>query len=328
MLLPKLKAPRPLADQPSRALLPMRSNVPAPPSPINAALSSCKKGGFERNQSSHPLACTLIHLLSPSTEPEHKTAPESPDSLPISPYTRPHFPLLNRLPLIWQQEKTREQKSPSSLLFSLEAGHFRASPRHPSIGCSPFANALIISSIPAAATTPGGGAAAATPPTAPAHHSFVPAATPGGGAATATPPTSSCSTIEEKAATSSSARKRRTVPHSWNCCHSLSSILPITAAPSLERSHAKRSREEEEQPQPAVAPPSKKNRNLHLYAGEGSSSKALPDTENSLPFSSQPRQPHQEQSTSSPPPPAATVFLVDNSTVGSRRRKGKRGEQS
>jgi hypothetical protein len=35
----------------------------------------------------------------------------------------------------------------------------------------------------------GGKAVAATPPTAPAHHSFVPAATPGGRAAAATPPT-------------------------------------------------------------------------------------------------------------------------------------------
>jgi len=47
MLLPKLKAPRPLADQPPRALLPMRNDAfPAPPSPINTALSSCIRGGF------------------------------------------------------------------------------------------------------------------------------------------------------------------------------------------------------------------------------------------------------------------------------------------
>jgi len=47
MLLPKLKAPRPLADQPPRALLPMRNDAfPAPHSPINTALSSCIKGGF------------------------------------------------------------------------------------------------------------------------------------------------------------------------------------------------------------------------------------------------------------------------------------------
>jgi len=104
------------------------------------------------------------------------------------------------------------------------------------------------------------------------------------------------------------------VPHSWNRCHSLSSTLPITAAPSLERNHAKRSREEEEQPQPAAATPTppgsgtqqhcprhhhpssahhlpatcratiKENRSLHLYAGEESSSKAPPDTENSPPI--------------------------------------------
>jgi len=47
MLLPKLKAPRPLADQPPRALLPMRNDAfPAPPSPVNTALSSCIRGGF------------------------------------------------------------------------------------------------------------------------------------------------------------------------------------------------------------------------------------------------------------------------------------------
>ena len=47
MLLPKLKAPRPLADQPPRALLPMRNYAfPAPASPRNTTLSSCIKGGI------------------------------------------------------------------------------------------------------------------------------------------------------------------------------------------------------------------------------------------------------------------------------------------
>jgi len=47
LLLPKLKAPRPVLEDLARCpLLPMRSNVPAPPSPINTALSSCNKGGF------------------------------------------------------------------------------------------------------------------------------------------------------------------------------------------------------------------------------------------------------------------------------------------
>jgi len=52
MLLPKLKAPRPPADQPPRALLPMRNDAfPTPPSPINTALSSCiKRGGFRRDE--------------------------------------------------------------------------------------------------------------------------------------------------------------------------------------------------------------------------------------------------------------------------------------
>ena len=47
MLLPKLKASRPLADHRPHALLPMRNDAfPAPPSPINTALSRCIKGGF------------------------------------------------------------------------------------------------------------------------------------------------------------------------------------------------------------------------------------------------------------------------------------------
>jgi len=47
MLLPKLKAPRPLLEDLARCpLLPMHSNAfPAPSSPINTALSSCNRGG-------------------------------------------------------------------------------------------------------------------------------------------------------------------------------------------------------------------------------------------------------------------------------------------
>jgi len=48
MLLPKLKAPRPLLEDLAWCpLLPMHNDAfPAPPSPINTALSSCNRGGF------------------------------------------------------------------------------------------------------------------------------------------------------------------------------------------------------------------------------------------------------------------------------------------
>jgi len=133
-LLPKLKAPRPVLEDLARcSLLPMRSNVPAPPSPINTALSSCNRGGFFRGMAESSVFERERENTQnqfppwPFPSPGHFfPAPEAAFSVNGA----PDQPPLNR----WQKEtpETEERKQKTEGRESLQRGKNSCCHRAPS----------------------------------------------------------------------------------------------------------------------------------------------------------------------------------------------------
>ena len=134
MLLPKLKAPRPLLEDLAWCpLLPMHSNAfPAPPSPINTALSSCNRGGSfggkaespvflkrerENNQNqSPPFTIPLSRPFLPCTRSSRLCQRSPRTAFPELHNSSNHF-LLSRAKTGSTGKKTREQ--------TVEEGHNR-----------------------------------------------------------------------------------------------------------------------------------------------------------------------------------------------------------